>query len=38
MKPGKSIIDKLPKHKVVLNPKSYRMAHPVYSQKDAEAI
>jgi hypothetical protein len=32
------LIDKLPKHKVVLNPKSYRMAHPVYSQKDIERI
>ena len=26
------------KHKVVLNPKSYRMAHPIYSKKDAERV
>ena len=26
------------KHKVVLNPKSYRMAHPVYAKKDAERV
>jgi threonyl-tRNA synthetase len=33
-----SLIEKLPKHTFVLNPKSYRMAHPVYSQKDVEAV
>ena len=32
------LIDKLPKHRVVLNPRSYRMAHPVYSTKDIERI
>ena len=32
------IADKLPKHKVVLNPDSYRMAHPVYSLMDIEKI
>ena len=26
------------KHKVVMNPKSYRMAHPVYSQKEVEKV
>ena len=30
------LIDKLPKHRMVLNAKSYRMAHPVYSLKDVE--
>lgn len=33
-----SLIDKLPKHTFVMNPKSYRMAHPVYQQKDIEGI
>ena len=28
------LVDKLPKHKIMMNPKSYRMAHPVYSQSD----
>ena len=28
------LVDKLPKHKLMLNPKSYRMVHPVYSKKD----
>ena len=32
------LIDKLPKHRVVLNPKSYRMAHPVYQKKDIERV
>ena len=32
------LIDKLPKHRVLLNPKSHRMAHPVYSTKDIERI
>ena len=31
MKPKKSLLDKLPVHKMVMNPKSYRMAHPIYS-------
>lgn len=30
------IIDKMPKHRMVMNAKSYRMAHPVYSLKDVE--
>lgn len=34
----KSLLDKLPKHKMVLDPKSYRMAHPVYAMKDLEKI
>ena len=33
-----NLFDKLPKHKFVLNPKSYRMAHPVYQLKDIEKI
>jgi hypothetical protein len=32
------LIDKMPKHKVLMNPKSYRMAHPVYSQKDLDNV
>ena len=32
------LIDKLPKHRVVMNPKSYRMAHPVYSKTDIERV
>lgn len=32
------LIDKLPKHRILLNPKSYRMAHPVYSKADIEQI
>ena len=38
MPPGKSLLDKMPSHKIVMNPKSYRMAHPVYSQKTVEEI
>ena len=38
MKKGMGMIDKLPKHKVVLNPKSYRMAHPVYASKDIDNV
>mmetsp|Transcript_1575 Transcript_1575/g.2184 ORF Transcript_1575/g.2184 Transcript_1575/m.2184 type:complete len:207 (+) Transcript_1575:72-692(+) len=38
MKPGKSLLDKMPQHRIVLNPKSYRMAHPIYSQKTVEEI
>jgi hypothetical protein len=30
MNKGKTLLDKLPKHQFVMNPKSYRMAHPVY--------
>ena len=36
--PRKSLLDKLPKHKMVLNPKSYRMAHPIYAMKDLDEI
>ena len=32
------MLDKLPKHKMVLNPKSYRMAHPVYAMQDLDDI
>lgn len=34
----KSLYDKMPKHKLMLNPKSYRMAHPVYSEKEVERV
>ena len=34
----KSLLDKMPNHRVVLNPRSYRMAHPVYSQGEVERI
>jgi len=30
----KSFVEKLPKHKLLLNPTSYRMAHPVYKLED----
>ena len=32
------LVDKLPKHKIMVNPKSYRMAHPVYKMQDIENI
>ena len=32
MKSVEKLIEKMPKHKMILNPKSYRMAHPVYSE------
>jgi hypothetical protein len=32
------LIDKLPKHKMVMDPKSYRMIHPVYSMRDIETV
>jgi len=38
MKSIKTISDRLPKHKVVLDPRSYRMAHPVYSTSDIEDV
>lgn len=38
MKQAKSLLDKMPKHRIVMNPKSYRMAHPVYSQKEVDNI
>ena len=28
------LVDKLPKHMFMVNPKSYRMAHPVYKLQD----
>ena len=34
----KSLLDKMPKHKMVMNPTSHRMAHPVYAMKDLEKI
>ena len=34
----KSLLDKMPKHKMVMNPKSHRMAHPIYSMKELEKI
>ena len=35
---SRNLIEKLPKHHLVLNPKSYRMAHPVYQLKDIESV
>jgi hypothetical protein len=35
---SKKLFDKLPKHRVIINPFSYRMAHPVYSAKDIEGV
>lgn len=32
------LLEKLPKHRMVMDPKSYRMAHPVYSMQDIEHI
>lgn len=32
------LLEKLPKHKMVMDPRSYRMAHPVYSMSDIENI
>ena len=32
------LVNKLPRHKMVLNPFSYRMAHPVYSKQSMEEI
>jgi threonyl-tRNA synthetase len=34
----KKMMDKLPKHKFVMDPKSYRMAHPIYALKDIESV
>lgn len=42
--PASSFLDKsgvlktLPKFKLIMNPKSYRMAHPVYQKQDIEQI
>lgn len=33
-----SLKDKLPKHKYILDPKSYRLAHPIYSIKDIKKV
>lgn len=38
MSSAKKLLEQLPKHKMILDPKSYRMAHPVYSLKDIETI
>eukprot|EP00347_Sterkiella_histriomuscorum_P010591 403375688 len=35
---AKKWMEQLPKHKMVLDPKSYRMAHPVYSMRDIETV
>jgi len=32
------VLKSLPKFKLMLNPTSYRMAHPVYSKQDIEAV
>mmetsp|Transcript_4133 Transcript_4133/g.6995 ORF Transcript_4133/g.6995 Transcript_4133/m.6995 type:complete len:297 (-) Transcript_4133:74-964(-) len=34
----RGVLDTLPKFKVIMNPKSYRMAHPVYKLGDIEKI
>ena len=34
----KNMMDKLPKHKIFMDPKSYRLAHPVYSMQDIEKV
>ena len=36
--PIKSLLDRMPKHKILLNPTSYRMAHPIYAKADLENI
>ena len=33
-----SFVEKLPKHKLIMNPTSYRMAHPVYKLQDIEGV
>ena len=41
MSTNKSLIEKMTKgvkHKIVMDPRSYRMAHPIYSKKDAEKV
>jgi len=38
MKPTKSLMEKMPKHRMLLKPNSYRMAHPVYSKKDVKDV
>jgi hypothetical protein len=37
-KKATKLMDKMPSHKVLLNPKSYRMAHPVYSEAELNEI
>ena len=32
------VLKTLPKFKLILNPKSYRMAHPIYNKIDIETI
>ena len=34
----KKLFEKLPKHKMIMDPKSYRMIHPVYSMREIETI
>ena len=34
----KGLLDKMVKHKMVLDPKSYRMAHPIYAKKELENV
>jgi hypothetical protein len=31
-------MDRMPKHKILLDPTSYRMAHPIYAKEDLENI
>lgn len=35
---AKKLADRLPKHKMIMDPKSYRMVHPVYQSRDIEII
>jgi hypothetical protein len=34
----KKLSERLPKHKVVLDPRNYRMAHPIYQLRDIEDV
>jgi ubiquinol oxidase len=36
--PVKSFLDRMPKHKMLLKPNNYRMAHPVYSKQAVDAV
>lgn len=38
MSHSKRLLEQLPKHKMLLDPKSYRMAHPVYCLDDIRSI
>ena len=38
LRKASKLMEKMPSHKVMLNPKSYRMAHPVYSETELNEI